>query len=116
MLQDNGDHTMTGILDELRGLSAAEDFFRTLGVKYDPEVLNVARLHILRRMGTYLSQTAPEADDDAQRAQCRAQLQRAYDDFTRSTPLSERVFKVHRDAVRPSGGFVSLSALTRNGE
>ncbi|ACI51335.1 nitrogen fixation protein NifW [Gluconacetobacter diazotrophicus PA1 5] len=106
---------MMGILDELRGLSAAEDFFRTLGVKYDAEVLNVARLHILRRMGTYLSQAELEPDEDAARAQCRAQLQRAYDDFTRSTPIAERVFKVHRDAVRPSGGFVSLSELTQDG-
>lgn len=107
-----------GILDELRQLSAAEDFFRVLDVPYDPQVLNVARLHILRRMGTYLNGADIErgGDDAACRALCRAQLQRAYDDFTRSTPITERVFKVHRDAIRPSGAFVSLSELTQSGE
>ena len=41
-------------LEQLRKLSSAEDFFETLGVSYDPAVLRVARLHILRRMGEYL--------------------------------------------------------------
>ena len=42
------------ILDELRQLSSAEEFFAVLGVEFDPAVLRVARLHILRRMGEYL--------------------------------------------------------------
>ncbi|GBQ30152.1 nitrogenase stabilizing/protective protein NifW [Gluconacetobacter azotocaptans] len=107
------------VLDELKRLAAAEDFFRVLGVPYDPQVLNVARLHILRRMGAYLADTAAQDEGDAtrQREMCRAQLQRAYDDFTRSTPISERVFKVHKDAVRPAhSGFVGLSELTQPGD
>ncbi|NVN38207.1 nitrogenase stabilizing/protective protein NifW [Komagataeibacter swingsii] len=106
------------ILDELRGLSSAEDFFRLLDVDYEPRVLNVARLHILRRMGSYLAAGNLEdvADNETCRALCRAQLQRAYEDFTCSTPITERVFKVHRDAVRPAGNFVSLSELTQSQE
>ena len=42
------------ILDDLRKLSSAEEFFDVLGVDYDPAVIRVARLHILRRMGEYL--------------------------------------------------------------
>ena len=46
---------MSGLMDRMRGLSAAEEFFAMLQVPYDPAVLQVARLHILRRMGQYLS-------------------------------------------------------------
>ena len=35
--------------------SSAEDFFALLGVDYDPKILDVARLHILRRMAQYLA-------------------------------------------------------------
>ena len=34
------------ILDDLRNLSSAEEFFDVLGVDYDPTVIRVARLHI----------------------------------------------------------------------
>ena len=98
------------ILSDLRAVSSAEEFFAVLDVPFDPKILNVARLHILRRMGEYLNGAAPT--DDA-RAQCRDYLERAYADFVASSPLAERVFKVHRDAVRPGGGaFVALADLT----
>jgi nitrogenase-stabilizing/protective protein len=104
-----------GILKTFQGLSSAEDFFKALDVAYDPKVLQVCRLHILRRMGEYMrnetfTADAPEAEI---RAQCSAFLTRAYADFIRSTPLEERVFKVLKDAVKPKRqAFVSLGSLT----
>jgi nitrogenase-stabilizing/protective protein len=105
------------ILDELRQLSAAEEFFQALDVAFDPAVVRVARLHILRRMGEYIRDADLDGVDDAvARQTCRDQLQRAYDDFVRSTPIDERVFKVLKDAVQPKAApakpFVPLSALT----
>lgn len=109
------------VLDELAKLSAAEEFFACLGVAYDPAVVHVARLHILRRMGQYLRESqADEAFsrmDDAQlRLLCREHLANAYQDFVVSTPIQERLFKVHRDAVAPKAEpqkpFVPLTALT----
>lgn len=105
------------ILEKLAQLSSAEDFFAALELPYDPAVVNVARLHIMRRMGQYLrGDELAELDDDAARLACRSHLERAYNDFVRSTPIAERVFKVHQDAMKPSAPpskpFVPLAALT----
>jgi len=89
------------VLEQLSKLSSAEDFFSFLGVPYDPSVLNVARLHILRRMGDNLRKAEAEPDEAKARAYFRAHLERAYLDFVTSSPIQERVFKVHRDAVKP---------------
>jgi nitrogenase-stabilizing/protective protein len=88
------------VLDQLSSLSSAEEIFQFLNVPYEPEVLNVARLHILRRMADNMRSSSSEMDDDALREFFRTNLQQAYQDFVRSTPLNERVFKVLKDAVR----------------
>jgi nitrogenase-stabilizing/protective protein len=89
------------VLEQLMKLSSAEDFFCFLAVPYDPAVLNVARLHILKRMGDYLRKADALPDEAKTRAYFRAQLEHAYQDFVDSTPMKERVFKVHQDAVHP---------------
>jgi nitrogenase-stabilizing/protective protein len=101
------------VLDDLRQLSAAEEFFSYLEVASDPAVLRVARLHILRRMGEYLkSEPLAGLDDELTRERCRHHLQAAYKDFLESSPLKERVFKVLKDAVKPKKvAFVPLAAL-----
>lgn len=109
------------ILDDLAKLSAAEDFFAYLDVAYDPAVVHVSRLHILRRMGQYLRESDVRGVfvkmDDAQvRLLCRDHLAKAYQDFVVSTPIQERLFKVHKDAVAPKVApakpFVPLTMLT----
>jgi nitrogenase-stabilizing/protective protein len=109
---------MSSLLDRMRNLSAAEEFFDLLKVPYDPAILRVARLHILRRMGQYLSQESLTAmTDDAAEEACRVTLARAYADFEASSPLKERVFKILKDAVAPAGvGFVSLSDIADSDE
>lgn len=107
------------ILDDLRKLSSAEEFFQTLDVEYDPAVVHVARLHILRRMGQYLVDSGLEGVGEAEaREACRAHLAQAYADFTVSTPIEQRLFKVHKDAVKPKEEpkkpFVPLTMLTTN--
>ena len=106
------------ILDQLRSLSSAEDFFALLDVPCDPAVLNIARLHILRRMGEYLRKNAPdESDQESARALCRAQLRQACNDFVESTPLEQRVFKVLKEAVAPpSAPLVQISSVTQEGQ
>jgi nitrogenase-stabilizing/protective protein len=95
--------TQAGILDKLRKTSAAEEFFTLLGVDYDPKVLDVARLHILRRMAQYLVNAELAGLSDAAVAEhCKSFLERAYADFVASSPIEQRVFKVLKDAVKPA--------------
>ena len=102
------------VIDELRSLSSAEDFFVRLDVAHDPSVLDVARLHILKRMGEYLRGADLDGLDDQQaEARCRDILSRAYQDFVAGSPLEHRVFKVLQDALAPPNRpFVPLSQLT----
>ena len=103
------------VLEQLAKLSSAEDYFRFLGVHYDPAVLNVARLHILRRMGDNLREAGLEPDEEKARAYFRAHLERAYQDFVESTPIKERVFKVHKDAIRSTGTPLVRLSIPGNG-
>jgi nitrogenase-stabilizing/protective protein len=113
-VQDMNGSPPVGILDQLNKASSAEDFFALLGVAYDPKVVNVARLHILRRMAQYLASEdfdgAPDADVAAR---CKAVLERAYADFVTSSPIDQRVFKVLKDAVAPNKppNLVTLGTL-----
>ncbi|UVO33132.1 nitrogenase stabilizing/protective protein NifW [Bradyrhizobium arachidis] len=107
---------VNGILFQLSKAGAAEEFFELLGVKYDPKIVNVARLHILRRMGQYLAAEDLTAATDAEVAKrCKAVLERAYADFVTSSPIDQRVFKVLKEAVAPrpkkAPPFVQLDRL-----
>jgi nitrogenase-stabilizing/protective protein len=106
------------ILDKLRSATSAEEFFRLLDVPFDPKVVSVCRLHILKRLGLYLREVSLEGLQDAEvESACRDQLERAYRDFVASSPIQERVFKVLQDAVRPKTpsrpSLVQLSVAAR---
>ena len=70
------------ILDTLATLSAAEQFFETLRVPFDPSVVNVSRLHILKRFKEVLRSTDLDGLEEYEvEAVCRAALIEAYEDF-----------------------------------
>lgn len=108
---------MDRIHEQIQQLSSADDFFQFFEVPYDRHVLDVCRLHIMKRMGEYLADDAlEEQDDKAVFATLRDVLVRAYDDFTRSTPAEEKVFKVfHAKPARADGAFVGFETLTVGG-
>jgi nitrogenase-stabilizing/protective protein len=110
-----GAHT-GDILDRLKASSSAEDIFELLGVSYDLEVMNVARLHILKRMGEYLAcEDLADIPGSIVTARCKALLERAYEDFVSASPLQHRVFKVLKNAVAPAkpASFVPFDALLK---
>ncbi len=103
---------MQDLLTRLKALSSAEDFLQFFGIPFDQAVVNVSRLHILKRFFQYLRQQAaslPENDEVALFTAYRSLLARAYGDFVKSTPAQEKVFKVFQDV----GGkqHVSLDSL-----
>ncbi|MGD0025080.1 MAG: nitrogenase stabilizing/protective protein NifW [Xanthobacteraceae bacterium] len=104
------------ILANMKAAASAEDIFKLLDVGYDAKVLNVARLHILRRMGEYLAnEDFAGVSDSIAAARCKGMLERAYEDFATSSPLQHRIFKVLRDAVAPPkpANFVPFDTLLK---
>jgi nitrogenase-stabilizing/protective protein len=103
---------MSDVLKQLSTLSAAEEFLDFFAIPYEPAVVHVNRLHILKRFHQYLRTTPglTGLDDGALRQACRDLLTRAYQDFVRSTPAQEKVFKVFQDA---DGGHVGLDSLRK---
>ncbi len=87
--------TTTAMLDELAEMTSAEDFLNYFFITFDPAIVQVNRLHILKRFHDYLRQTSPTDWDGY--AGC---LKQAYQDFVHSDALTEKVFKVfHRQTA-----------------
>jgi nitrogenase-stabilizing/protective protein len=86
------------ILDTMSGFSAAEDFFHYLEVSFEPSVVHVNRLHILKRFNQYLARDGVAGCDDASlKASYKELLERAYQDFVKSDAATEKVFKVFQE-------------------
>jgi nitrogenase-stabilizing/protective protein len=90
---------MSNLLNLMTTFSAAEEFLDYFQVPYEQSIVNVNRLHILKRFNQYLRQTpgTSEMDDETLRVVCKELLAKAYEDFVRSTPAQEKVFKVFQD-------------------
>lgn len=101
---------MSELLKRLSALSAAEEFLDFFGVPYAQSVVHVNRLHILKRFHQYLRAAHGFEALDAERQfqTARELLARAYEDFVRSTPAKEKVFKVFQDV---DGQRVALASL-----
>jgi nitrogenase-stabilizing/protective protein len=91
---------MAMLIDRLKALSSAEDFFAFFGVPYEEAIVQVNRLHILKRFYQYLHKAEGLAglDDIAMMSRYRGMLAQAYQDFVVSTPAREKVFKVFQSA------------------
>jgi nitrogenase-stabilizing/protective protein len=90
---------MENFLLQLKALSTAEDFLQFFGVSFNQKVVDVSRLHILRRFYQYIRQQNLQAQSNELELYTlyREQLVRAYADFVTSTPAQEKVFKVFQD-------------------
>ena len=88
------------LLQRMKALSSAEEFLEFFGVGFDPKIVHVNRLHILKRFYQYLHREdgLSGLDDVAMFRRYRELLAQAYQDFVSSTAAKEKVFKVFQDA------------------
>lgn len=91
---------MSTLIREMQGLASAEEFLDYFAVPYDRAIVNVSRLHILKRFNQYLAQSGgvEGLEPASAYATCRALLARAYTDFLASSGIQEKVFKVFQTA------------------
>lgn len=101
---------MNTLIERLAKLSAAEEFLEFFAIPFEQSVVHVNRLHILKRFHQYLRQEQGlgELDEAALYQRYRTLLGKAYEDFVKSTPAQEKVFKVFQDA---EGRHFSLDSL-----
>jgi nitrogenase-stabilizing/protective protein len=106
---------MNTLAQRLAQLSAAEEFLDFFGIPYQQSVLNVSRLHILKRFYQYMrkEQGLDALDDIEMFKRLRARLSQSYGDFVRSTPAREKVFKVLQNADSKSVSLDSLRMTLR---
>lgn len=91
---------MSEIVNELGKLSSAEEFLNFLGIEFDQHVVNVSRLHILKRFNQYLARHRFSGASDGEiKIEYKLLLEQAYGDFVKSDAATEKVFKVFQDAT-----------------
>jgi len=99
------------LTSRLAQLSSAEDFLNFFGVEFDQPVVNVNRLHILKRFQQYLRRDGglAELNEVQLFARYRQWLTTAYEDFVHSSAVQEKVFKVFQEVDGKQ--HVSLDSL-----
>jgi hypothetical protein len=103
---------MTPLAERLKHLSSAEDFLQFFGVPFDQKVVDVCRLHILKRFFQYIRQQAsiPQDTEAALFATYRDQLARAYRTSSRRRPPRKRSSRYSRTSTAASTCPSTLSA------
>lgn len=91
---------MSELMNTMGQLSSAEEFLDFLEVDYQQPVVNVNRLHILKRFNQYMARHTFSGSSGAElKAEYKALLEQAYGDFVTSDAATEKVFKVFQDAT-----------------
>lgn len=84
-------------LSQFNQLKDAEDYFEFFGLSYDPEVVNVNRLHILRKFSQLVESVDRNQSEAALLAAYSRELRNAYDLFLTSNSVEQKLFKVFQD-------------------
>lgn len=90
---------LAGGLAALRQLSKAEDFFDFFALPYDPQLVQVYRLHVLKRFALEMERIDREQSElsEPERLDAyAAALRRSHDVFIHSTAQDEKLFKVFK--------------------
>jgi|GEM_PF-4347214 len=93
--------------DDLRELRTAEEFLDYFGVEYDPQVVQVNRLRLLKRFHDYIETGAMPSLDHLRRETYARLLDKAYQDCRKPRPAP--VMVEEGGAAGMSVSFVPLT-------
>lgn len=102
---------MTQSLEAFRKLTDTEEYLQFFEIPYDPQFVNINRLHILKQFSKSMKDidaNYPEAGSEDLLARYREALIQAYDLFLSKSPLETKLFKVFQDKPK---NVVTLSQL-----
>ncbi|MBD2365210.1 nitrogenase-stabilizing/protective protein NifW [Anabaena minutissima FACHB-250] len=90
---------MTKTIEEFKKLVDAEEYFKFFELDYDPKLVNVNRLHILKKFSQLMSEidSNPDLSTEERLNQYSLALQQAYETFLESSPQQQKLFKVFKD-------------------
>jgi nitrogenase-stabilizing/protective protein len=98
----------TQTLAQFNQLKDAEEYFDFFGISYDPHIVSVNRLHILRKFSQLIQEVDPYQTQRQIIEAYQQALQTAYGVFLTSTSVEQKLFKVFQD--RPKN-VVMLSEI-----
>jgi nitrogenase-stabilizing/protective protein len=84
-------------LTQFNQLKDAEEYFEFFGISYDPQVVNVNRLHILQKFSQLVETVEKDQSEEQILTAYRQELQNAYDLFLTSNSVEQKLFKVFQD-------------------
>jgi nitrogenase-stabilizing/protective protein len=102
---------MTKNIEEFKKLTDAEEYFKFFELEYDPKLVNVNRLHILKKFSQFISEidSNSELTNEEKLNQYSLALQQAYQTFLESSPQEQKLFKVFKDKPK---NVITLTELT----
>ncbi|MCF4965731.1 nitrogenase-stabilizing/protective protein NifW [Nostoc sp. CMAA1605] len=102
---------MTKTIEEFKKLTDAEEYFKFFELEYDPKLVNVNRLHILKKFSQFISEidSNSELSNEEKLNQYSLALQQAYQTFLESSPQEQKLFKVFKDKPK---NVITLTELT----
>ncbi|BAY39592.1 nitrogen fixation protein NifW [Nostoc sp. NIES-2111] len=103
---------MTKSLEEFKKLVDAEEYFKFFELDYDAKIVNVNRLHILKKFSQLISEidtNHPDLSTEEKLNQYSLALQSAYQVFLESSPQEQKLFKVFNDKPK---NVITLTELS----
>ncbi|MBD2484718.1 nitrogenase-stabilizing/protective protein NifW [Planktothrix sp. FACHB-1365] len=91
---------MTQALSDFKKLMDAEEYFQFFQLPFDEQIVNVNRLHILKKFSQLVAKidaAFPDIEPEEKLNQYREALQQAYSVFLTSTAVEQKLFKVFNE-------------------
>ncbi|MBW4512419.1 MAG: nitrogenase-stabilizing/protective protein NifW [Scytonematopsis contorta HA4267-MV1] len=99
-------------LEDFRKIVNAEDYFEFFQLPYDAKIVNVNRLHILKKFSQLMQEideNNPNISHEEKLSQYRSALENSYQVFLESTAQEEKLFKVFNQKPK---NVVMLTEIT----